>query len=243
MKSKYFIHQLAPGKLLSARLHRSKCGGEDLSEIKMCQPSYLGALKMKNFTRSKNSRKWRIAMLSGAAVVLLLLALVVPGFAQSDVTGSLEITGGSLSLNSVDNPLFTGFTLDGTVKTLVDAIDIDVKDLRGSGAGWNLAVTSTTFTNGSSKTLPTTALSITGVAAACDVAGTCTDPTNNVSYVSGLAVPADAIAPAAVKFFNAAADTGLGDFTISPTFSLIVPATAYAGTYTSTITLTVANLP
>ncbi len=199
---------------------------------------------MKTFTRSKNSRKWRIAMLSGAAVVLLLLALVLPGFADSDVTGTLEITGGSLTLNSTDDPSFPGFTLDGTAKTVADDIAIDVKDLRGSGAGWNLAVTSTTFTDVvSSKTLPTDALSITGVVAACDVADTCTAPTNSVSYVGGLDVPAGVTAPAAVKFFDAAADTGLGDFTISPTFSLIVPATAYAGTYESTIMLTIANVP
>jgi hypothetical protein len=103
-----------------------------------------------------------------------------------------------------------------------------------------LEVTSTEFTDGS-HTLPLTALSITGVTSGCD-GTTCTNPTNGITYTSFI-VPADTTAPTAIKFFEAAAGTGLGDFTITPTFALAVPATTYAGTYNSTVTLTIANLP
>lgn len=192
---------------------------------------------MKNLFTEKKSRWMKMGGIGIA--LLLLLTVAATSFAQTDVTGSLTVTGGSLTMAAVDNPAFPGVTLDGTTQSVSDAIDIDVQDLRGTGAGWHLEVTSTTFTDGS-HTLPTTALTITGVTSACD--GTaCTDPTNGNTYA--ITVPADTVAPTATEFFEAATATGLGDFTITPTFSLSVPATTYAGAYTSTVTLTVANLP
>ncbi len=192
---------------------------------------------MKNLFTEKKSRRMKMGGIGIA--LLLLLAVATTSFAQSDVTGSLTVTGGSLTMATADNPAFPGITLDGTTQSVSDAIDIDVKDLRGTGDGWHLEVTSTTFTDGS-HTLPTTAMTITGVTSACD--GTaCTDPTNGNTYA--ITVPADTVAPTAVEFFEATTATGLGDFTITPTFSLSVPATTYAGTYNSTVTLTIANLP
>ncbi|MEM7331899.1 MAG: WxL domain-containing protein [Chloroflexota bacterium] len=194
---------------------------------------------MFNFSRGLVAKKWQRLTLSGImGTVLLLGGLVATGFAD-DVTGSLAVTGGSLTMSAVDNPAFPGITLNGSAQTTSDSIDIDVQDLRGSGAGWHLEVTSTTFTNGTND-LPTTAMSITGVTTSCD-GTTCTDPTNGNSY--SITVPAGATAPTAVEFFDAATNTGMGDFTITPTFELAVPATTYAGTYTSTITLTIANTP
>jgi hypothetical protein len=46
-----------------------------------------------------------------------------------------------------------------------------------------------------------------------------------------------------VTFYNAAANTGMGDFTVTPTVEVSVPANAYAGTYTSTLTLAVVSGP
>jgi hypothetical protein len=40
-----------------------------------------------------------------------------------------------------------------------------------------------------------------------------------------------------VKFFIAAAETGMGKFTVTPTVGVSLPANTYAGTYTSTVTL------
>jgi hypothetical protein len=42
---------------------------------------------------------------------------------------------------------------------------------------------------------------------------------------------------------TAAADTGMGYFTTDTSLSLAVPASTYAGTYESTITLTLAATP
>lgn len=57
--------------------------------------------------------------------------------------------------------------------------------------------------------------------------GTCTNPTNAIPYP--VAVPAAAAAPPAVKFFNAAANSGLGKFTITPTVGVIVPQSRSLG--------------
>lgn len=191
--------------------------------------------------KTSNYSGKRQLMSTGAAMValLLLLTFVTVSFAD-DVTGSLEVTGGSLTISATDNPLFPGITLNGTAQTITDTVGIDLKDFRGTGDGWHLEVTSTTFTNAGGKTLPNTALTITGVSSVCD-GTTCTDPTNSNTYA--ITVPADTVAPTAVEFFEAAAATGLGDFTITPAFELMTPATTYAGTYNSTITLTVANTP
>ena len=117
-----------------------------------------------------------------------------------------------------------------------------VADNTGSGAGWNVTITSTTFTTGggSPHTLSTSASTATGAVAACG-GGTCTNPTNSVGYP--LAVPAGAPAPTAVKLFNAAANTGMGSFNLTPTIQVAIPANTYAGTYTSTVTVAVVSGP
>ncbi len=172
-------------------------------------------------------------------VLLGMFMVTIPIFAD-DVVGSATVTGGSLSMSAVDNPAFPSTTLNGTDQTQSDSIDIDVQDFTGTGSGWNLQVTSTTFNDGSGHTLATTATNITGVSSVCD-GGTCTDPTNAIGYP--LTVPAGTTAPAASKFFNAAVNTGMGDFTVTPTLELSIPAATFAGTYTSTVTITIASGP
>jgi hypothetical protein len=115
-------------------------------------------------------------------------------------------------------------------------------DTRGTGAGWNETITSTQFTTGGGtpNTLATNASSLTGVTSVC-VSGTCTNPTNAITYP--VAVPAAATAPTAVKFFNAAANTGMGKFTTTPTIGVFVPQSSFAGTYTSTLTIAIVTGP
>ncbi len=58
-----------------------------------------------------------------------------------------------------------------------------------------------------------------------------------------MAVPAGSSAPTAVKLFNAAANRGMGGFTVTPTVQVAIPANTYAGTYTSTVTVAVVSGP
>ncbi len=176
--------------------------------------------------------------LTAALAAVLAIGAAAPTFAD-DLGATATVTGGELDFSAADAPAFS-VALGPVIPPAADTIAIDVADLRGSGAGWNLQITSTQFSAGAGKTLPTNATSITLVTATCD-AGVCTTPVSTV--VPPVTVPAGTTAPDAVKFFNASALTGMGDFTVTPTFSLSVPTNTLAGSYTSTMTITIGNAP
>jgi hypothetical protein len=179
-----------------------------------------------------------------AAITLALVALATVAIASADaanVTATATVNAGSLTMTSSAAPS-TSVTLNGTDQTPTYTMPMTAKDETGSGTGWNLTITSTQFSTGggSPHTLSTSASTITGVTSSC-AQGTCTNPTNSVGYPLG--VPAGATPPTAVKSFDSAANTGMGDFTVTPTVQVAIPANAYAGTYTSTVTLAVVSGP
>src|SRR3954454_9443835 len=150
---------------------------------------------------------------SAIAATACLLAAVAPASAfaaSATVTGT--VSAGTLSITTSATPSFS-VTLDGTDKSGSYSVPTTVTDATGSGAGWNLTITSTQFTTGggSPKTLSTSASSLTGVTNSCAGGSTCTNPTNSVGYP--VAVPAGASPPTAVKYFNSATNTGQGQFT------------------------------
>ncbi len=171
-----------------------------------------------------------------AVAVLVLAASAIAG----TVTTTTTVTGaGSLSLSHGATTSISS-TLDGTDQNVTYTVPLTMVDARGTGVGWNLTLTSTTFTTGA-KSLATNASSITGITSACNGGGTCTSATNAITYP--LTVPAAATAPAAVKIFNASAATGLGRFTITPTVSVAIPGNSFSGTYTSTLTVAAVSGP
>ena len=76
---------------------------------------------------------------------------------------------------------------------------------------------------------------------ACDTGATCTLATDAVSYP--YALPAGTSAPAATTLYSAAVGTGMGDQTVTPVFSLEVPANAAAGAYSATWTFSLVSGP
>ncbi len=182
------------------------------------------------------------AVLAGVALAATVSVFaVVPALADgSGVTATL--TGGSLSESTSAAPSVS-VTLNGTDQVKSYTVPITVTDATGSGDGWELTITSTTFaTEGATHSFATDATTITGVTAVCTEGNTCTDPDNSITY-SSFTVPAGTSAPDPVVFYNAAADSGLGSFTVTPTMYLAVPANMYAGSYSSTITLSIDNGP
>ena len=175
-------------------------------------------------------------------LALAASALFAPSAFAASATVTGTISAGSLSIATSATPSFSA-TLDGTDKTPTYTVPTTVTDTTGTGAGWHLTITSTQFTTGGGtpKTLATNASQITGVANSCTGTGTCTNPTNSVSYPLG--VPAGSTPPAAASYFNAAAATGLGEFTNTPTVQVAVPATSSAGSYSSTLTLAAVSGP
>lgn len=176
-----------------------------------------------------------------ALAVTMSVFAVAPALADGPEVDA-NLTGGSLSESTTATPVVNA-TLDGTDQTPTYTVPMTVIDATGSGDGWELTITSTLLDDGNGHTFSATATKITGVTKSCAASTTCTDPTNSISYSTPLTVPAAAEAPEAVVFYNAAEDTGMGKFTITPTMQLKIPANAYAGEYTSTITLAIDNGP
>ncbi len=183
-----------------------------------------------------------IAMLVGAAA---LLAVAVARAATTDtITVSATVTGGStLSVAPGTTPSFA-LTLNGADQVTPYTLGVIVVDARGlaTSGGWNLTITSTQFKDATTHTFPTTASTITAVTTGCGTNSTCTLPTNNISNTN-LAVPAATVAPTAVKYLNAANATGLGTTNVNATVSVAVPANVFAGTYTSTVTVSIVAGP
>lgn len=181
-------------------------------------------------------------MLPAAAVTIGSLLLVAAPAGAT--TASETVTAGSLGFASTPGSVtFPATTLDGQNKTVTAAQPLDIADATGSGAGWNVTATSTLFTNGS-HTLASGATTVASAPSGptCDTNVTCTvGGATTVAYPYSL--PAAATAPTATKMFNAPAGTGMGDQTVTPTWTLAIPGNAYAGNYTSTWTLSLVSGP
>jgi hypothetical protein len=178
---------------------------------------------------------------------LLPIAAAALAFAPATsqaATADATVTGGTLSfINSTPgNVSFPGVTLNGTNQTTSKAQALDISDARGTGVGWHVTSTSTLFTSGA-DTLPAGSVTIASTPSiACDASVTCTTASpSGVTYPYTL--PSAAVAPAATTMYNAAANTGMGAQTATPTWQLAVPASAKAGSYTSTWTFSLVSGP
>jgi hypothetical protein len=169
------------------------------------------------------------------AIAIVALTGATAAVAAGTLTTTATVSGtAGVSLNLPASPSFSD-TLDGTDQTAAYSPLLGVVDARGSGAGWNLTISATTFSDGSGHTLAPG--QVASVAAACRAGSTCTAATS-----SGISYPLT-ITGTAAKFFNAAANTGLGKVDVTPTINVSIPGNAYAATYTSTVTLAAATGP
>ena len=172
-------------------------------------------------------------------VITLAIAVLALAAATAALAGNLTATatvGGTagISLNLPSNPSITT-TLDGTDQTATYAPILGLVDARGNGVGWNLQISATTFSDGAGHTLAQG--QVASVAQACTIGSTCTLATS-----SGITYPLT-IGTTAGKFFSAALNTGLGKVNVTPTVNVAIPGNAYAGVYTSTVTLAATTGP
>ncbi|HUR18392.1 MAG TPA: WxL domain-containing protein [Acidimicrobiales bacterium] len=161
---------------------------------------------------------------------------------------NVVVTGGSLGITTA--PLagnFAGVTLDGTAKTTTASFDnFEVNDARGSGDGWNVTVQATTMAEhdgsdyvASGKTLPADSLSLATATVVAD---------GTTSGAPTMTAGSYSLTTSAVKIASAAVDAGMGKYDISfagtnADLTLSVPSNAYAKTYRSDLTLTLASTP
>jgi len=183
----------------------------------------------------------RVRRLGVVAGLVAVAGLTVEGMPAFATTGTATINAGTLAFVSSPPNVSFAATLNGLDQTVTSTQAMDISDATGSGAGWNVTATSTTFTAGA-KTLSTAATTLTGAPTdACDTGSTCSVATNSITYPYTL--PAGATAPTATKIFNGAANTGMGNQTVTPSWKLSIPATTLAGTYTSTWTISLVSGP
>jgi hypothetical protein len=216
-------------------------------------------------------RRVRLWAVAGLAAVTTGAVVLVPGTAQATacgtaipagsnctLTGTLGLTGGTLILTSPSS-LSWSATMTGLNEQVFDTNAGDqqytVNDATGTGAGWHVTLSATTFTSGS-HTLPNTGTlvttgSITSVSATtaptATCTGTCTLPTNSTTYPVAITT---ATSPTAVTIYDAATSTGLGQVVIGGNTSanpvgwwVAVPANAFAGSYLSTLTMAIVSAP
>jgi hypothetical protein len=204
-----------------------------------------------NYSRRLHVRTGAKRTIGGGSVLALaaIAALAVPGAAFAvDIPATANVGLGGLTMT---NSALAGFTatLAGVDQTVHTTQAFDVNDARGSGLGWYITLTSTTFTaTGPTRTLPTTALtdgaggSVAPVGV-CDTGVTCTlaDDSSLSPYI--IAIPAAAVAPTAARIQNAAVNTGLGGQTLTHTMNLFLPGNTQAGAYASTWTYSLVSAP
>ncbi|MCH8007494.1 MAG: WxL domain-containing protein [Chloroflexi bacterium] len=148
---------------------------------------------------------------------------------------SFTLTGGSLSLTT--NPVAFGTLALSGVDQTVDTTPLDwiTTDATGTGAGWNITVSSTDLTTtGGTITVDNLKLQLLDA---------------NIATVAGNGAPASQVTSyqplsgAALKILSAAATTGMGTYTFPPDFRLNVPAESVPGVYAAFMTVSVNSGP
>jgi hypothetical protein len=176
------------------------------------------------------------AVLSG----MLVLGSVVPALAQEEAaTGTVSITGtpGFVTVAPIN---FEATTLDGTIQSVDTAAPVEwaVEDLSGTGSGWTVNIKATAFTINEAGPNQGETIPLTGFEVAL--------PETAINPETGTLSPepispldeATALTAADQLFLSAAADTGMGKYTLTPAFTLELPVATYAGNYVSTVTVT-----
>ena len=186
------------------------------------------------------------------------------GVVNAGTTPGVSFTGGILALTS-PNALTWAATLNGTDQSVVDKVPADqqltVADTTASGAGWHVTASATTLTNGSHTLADTGTLSLTGSvtltpgpsgttapSAGCAPTTTCTLPTDLTAYP--VAITTASTTPTAFTIYDTDRATGLGQIVLGGSAAanpigwwVKIPANAFAGSYSSTVTLAVVSAP
>jgi hypothetical protein len=180
-----------------------------------------------------------------ALVVGLLCLAAAPGTAlASGSSTSVTLSGGSLSFSTTPSASdFPTTALTGAQQTIhTNFANWGVTDATGSGAGWHVTFHASQLTAPGPVTLPTSSLVLTTPVVTPSGVNVAVPPlTQGATFTldGGSAVP----------IVHALAATGQGAWTMTQAnaaggdLALTIPANAAAGTYTSTLTFTLATGP
>src|SRR5438067_11343104 len=87
-------------------------------------------------------------------ILIFTMALggsAIAALADSSTGATIAVTGGSLSESGPTSVSATPVTLNGSDPTTSYSLGLTLTDPRGTGGGWNLTITSTTFTSGANS--------------------------------------------------------------------------------------------
>jgi hypothetical protein len=181
----------------------------------------------------------RVALSLGAGA-LLVGTIAGPAFAADTVT---QTVNAGTRTASVANLTLGAVTTAHSAQTTTGSMTLTADDSTGSGAGWNVTILSSDFvysgSNGGTD-IAASGFSLTSAAAPVSTAGDAIDATNGpkvptVSPVGTL--------DSARKTVQANAGYGEGTYTQALGVSLTIPTDSRAGTYTGTLTTTIAAAP
>lgn len=190
--------------------------------------------------------------LGAALAATVLSTMIFAGPAAAAEPTDATITGGDLSIPTAPTAEnFGTVTLNGSAQTTSAAMQgFTVTDARGTGDGWKVTVAATQFkeydTGGaayvvSGSSLGLNSLSLPAPTVAAN--GTTSPPP---SIVAGpYSIDASSDGATAVQIASAAVNEGMGryDFTQSGSLTLSIPASTYAGTYRSELTVSAVSGP
>jgi hypothetical protein len=154
--------------------------------------------------------------------------------------GALGLAAGGFGALSIATPATASFSvaLNGVDQTPVYQLPITVTS-NGQQNGWHILASATQFVNGT-FTFPATASAVLSVTppAACS-GGSCSLPTSSGSVVYPITLPNTGGA----AIYSATTGTGAQTNVMTANVQVSTPANVYAGTYTSTVTVTIAAGP
>lgn len=169
-------------------------------------------------------------LLLATATGVLSLGFAAPASA-GPTTATLTITAGALTITVPTSPVSLGTRANtvggGTVSGVLGVVQVSDGRSPAAGSGWVASVISTAFTPPSGPAIAASAVGYT--AGTITKVGTAVYTANDPPNLTG-------VSPAV----TATGITGDNSATWSPTISVLVPGGMAAGTYTATITQSVA---
>lgn len=175
--------------------------------------------------------------ISGARLKILVLTLtLIMMFATTSSHAArvtLTIHGGPLGFSS-SSPTLSPVEITGLDQITTGKLGLfDIKDARGTGAGWQITAQATDFV---SRADPGHIIKAAGL--------TISEPPS-VIVIAGNNPPQSSSGPldAPLKFLSSPVNGGMGRYRTEPKVSLDIPADTFSGIYDSTLTTTLISGP
>lgn len=175
----------------------------------------------------------------GMFLILTIALWSLPTTALADSGGAtVSLNAGILAETGNFTAAKISATLAGFDFDSFYGLGIQVTDATGSGNGWNLQISGTPLSDGvNGHPALLQAVVVTDTRGGCAPGSTCTPPPPNnfTTFVQ--------IGNTLNRFFSVAPNSGMGVINVQSVVQVTAPGNAFAGAYTSTITLAVVSGP